>query len=179
MATRSNGSAVEDLTPGELRLFDNDREQAITSFERVRASAVGAKRTGQAGPPSRRADRLSVILLDALNTEWSDQIYARRAAADVLEQIPAGERLAIFALSDRLRLLHDFSSDAAALKALVERFPERRHGINSSLQGTRLQPSSHTPTWYVPGCRVRDRGRRSNSGGEFWIRSRRSRPWLT
>ena len=122
LATRSNGSAVEDLTPGELRLFDNNREQAIASFERVRASAVDAKAAGQAGPPSRRADRLSVILLDALNTEWSDQIYARRAAADVLEQIPAGERIAIFALSGRLRLLHDFSSDAAALKALVERF---------------------------------------------------------
>ena len=121
-ATRSNGSAVEDLTPGELRLFDNNREQAIATFEMVRAAVAEAKSTGQTGPVVRRANRLSILLLDALNTDWSDRIYARRAAARVLEQIPAGERIAIFVLGDSLRLLHDFSSDSALLKELVQRF---------------------------------------------------------
>jgi VWFA-related protein len=121
-ATRSNGSAVEDLTPGELRLFDNDREQALATFEKVRANAAEASGTGRAEPVGRGANRLSILLLDALNTDWSDQIYARRAAARALEQIPAGEKIAIFFLGDDVRLLHDFSSDSAALKALVQRF---------------------------------------------------------
>jgi VWFA-related protein len=121
-ATRSDGSAVEDLTPGDLRLFDNNREQAIATFERVRASAVETRRAGQAEPLGRGANRLSILLLDALNTNWSDQIYAHCAAARALGQIPPGERIAIFVLGDDLRLLHDFSSDSASLKALVERF---------------------------------------------------------
>ena len=119
-ATRADGSPVEDLTPRELRLFDNNREEAITTFERVSASAADSSRTGKTEPPGRRANRLSVLLLDALNTDWSDQIYARRAAARVLDRIPASERIAIFVLGDGLRLVHDFSSDSASLKALVQ-----------------------------------------------------------
>ena len=121
-ATRSNGSAVDDLTASELRLFDDNREQAIAAFEKVQASAANIGSTAQAGSRGRRADRRSILLLDALNTGWSDRIYARRAAARALEQIPPGERVAIFALGDDLRLLHDFSSDSASLKALIQRF---------------------------------------------------------
>lgn len=121
-ATEANGSAVEDLKAEELRLFDNNREQTIAIFEKVGAAAVEARRGGQPPAVVHRANRLSILLLDALNTDWSDQIYARQAAARVLEQIPAGERIAIFVLSDTLRLLHDFSSDGAALKGLIQRF---------------------------------------------------------
>jgi VWFA-related protein len=121
-ATRSNASAVEDLTPGELRLFDNNREESIRTFDKIRAGAADTSGAGPAEPPGLRANRLSILLLDALNTGWSDRIYARRAAARALEQIPPGERVAIFALGDDLRLLHDFSSDGASLKALIQRF---------------------------------------------------------
>jgi VWFA-related protein len=116
VATWSNGSAVRDLTKDELRLFDDSREQTIRMFDKVQNGRSDARR----GPGARR---LSILLLDALNTSWSDQIYARRAAAGALEQIQAGDRVAIFVLmGNGLRLLHDFSSDYASLKALVTRF---------------------------------------------------------
>ena len=90
-ATRADGSPVEDLTPRELRLFDNNREEAITTFEKVSPSAAEPGGSGRTELSGGRANRLSILLLDALNTDWSDQIYARRAAARVLDQ-NSGER---------------------------------------------------------------------------------------
>jgi VWFA-related protein len=118
-ATRTNGSPIEDLTVTELRLFDNNREEAISTFEKVSPSASEPTNSGKAERSGGQANRLSILLFDALNTGWSDQIYARRAAAQVLDQIPPSERIAIFVLGDGLRLAHDFSSDRASLKALV------------------------------------------------------------
>jgi VWFA-related protein len=122
LATRSNGSTVEDLTAADLRIFDNNREQIILTFERVRNGLASANPPGQTKRVGPRPQRLSMLLLDALNTDFSDQVYAHRAAAGALEQIPAGDRVAIFALGDTLRLLHDFTSDIASLRALVQRF---------------------------------------------------------
>jgi VWFA-related protein len=121
-ATRANGSAVEDLTREELELLDNNQVQAIGTFERVENRAAGTKESQRAVGTGHPAQRFSVLLLDGLNTSWSDQIYARWAATRALEQIPAGERVAIFALGNGLRLLHDFSSDSAALRALIQKF---------------------------------------------------------
>jgi VWFA-related protein len=113
---------VRDLTKDELRLLDDNREQAIRMFDKVQNGRSGGRRGGepQDGPGARR---LWILLLDALNTAWSDQMYARRAAAGALDQIQAGDRVAMFVLvGDGLRLLHDFSSDYASLKALIARF---------------------------------------------------------
>lgn len=110
------GAAVVDLTVADLALSDNRREQTILALDRVDGGPSGA--TGGA----RRARRYSVLLLDALNTDWSDQHYARKAAARALEQLPGGERVAVFALGRDLRLLHDFTSDFAALRTLIQRF---------------------------------------------------------
>lgn len=110
------GAAVTDLSAVDLMLTDNKREQAILTLERVDGAP------SEAGRGERRARRYSILLLDALNTPWSDQAYARQAAARALEQVPEGERVAVFALGRDLKLLHDFTSDHAALRALIRRF---------------------------------------------------------
>jgi hypothetical protein len=89
-ASRADRSAVTNLTVAELKLTDNGRPQEIRSLERIRGGAGSAER------PTPR--RLTILLLDALNTEWSDQVYARRAATQAFEQFEAGERVAVFAL---------------------------------------------------------------------------------
>ncbi len=113
-AARPDGSAVTDLSVAELKLTDNGRPQEIRSLERVQGVGTASQR------PTPR--RLTILLLDALNTDWSDQVYARQAASQALEQVEPGERVAVFALGRDLRLLHDFSSDYASLRALIQRF---------------------------------------------------------
>ncbi|HEX4133638.1 MAG TPA: VWA domain-containing protein [Bryobacteraceae bacterium] len=119
VATRSGDKPVDDLRPGELRLFDNNQEQTIVSFEK-RGSPGQGPVDADSPPPSRVLQkRPCIIVLDALNTAWSDQNYGREGVLRMLETLPPGDHIAIFALGDRLRLLHDFSTDYAALRNSV------------------------------------------------------------
>ncbi len=111
VAKDSKDLPITDLRKDDLRLFDNGVEQTILSFDKL------GKSTG------RPARRLSVIVLDALNTGWADQIYGRDAVSQMLEKLPPGrDRIAIFALGDDLHLLHDFSTDTASLRAAVDHY---------------------------------------------------------
>src|SRR5665213_2863217 len=150
VATRSDGSPVEDLRPCDLRVFDNGKPQTVASFEamestpaRSLSNAVTLQHTQisvAAGYP-----HFSIILLDALNTSWSDQIYARRAVEHLLDYLPAGQRVAIFALGEHLYLLHDFSSNSAELRAALHRFStsQPHGGVASSTPGPFSAESSH------------------------------------
>jgi VWFA-related protein len=130
----ANGAPVTDLSGQDLLVFDNGREQTLASFERVDSLA---KATMAALPPGAYSNRigadagmgktarpvvLSMILLDAVNTKFRTQIVARRAVADILEQLHPGERVAIYALGSRLTTIHDFSSDKDSLLARLRAY---------------------------------------------------------
>jgi VWFA-related protein len=108
------------LLPRDLHLFDNNEPQTIKTLERV-AGPADPRETGSGREPNRRAERRSILLFDALNTTWADQAYTRAQAAKALEQIPAGETIAILLLGNGLKLVQDFSSDRGALQALIRR----------------------------------------------------------
>ena len=109
---------VGDLRATGLRLFDNGVEEIIASYEKL----------GQAGAPASsdaQPQRLSIIVLDALNTSntgYSEQIYGREGVSHMLSKLPPGDRIAIFALGDKLHLLHDFSTDYGSLRAAVDKY---------------------------------------------------------
>jgi VWFA-related protein len=112
VATRSGDRPVDDLRASDLRLFDNNKEQTILSLERL----------GEKSQANHPPTRLSIILLDALNTSFSDQIYGREGVSQMLSKLPEGDRVAIFALGDTLHLLHDFSTDYGSLRNAVEKY---------------------------------------------------------
>lgn len=127
VATDSGDSPVANLRKSDLRLFDNGLEQTIASFEKigsvgaaVNPDAATAGSTGRQAK-GRSAPRLSIILLDALNTSRSDQIYGRKAISEMLRSLPQGEdRIAIFALGEELHLLHGFTTSTPSLRAAVD-----------------------------------------------------------
>ncbi len=125
VATHSNGSPVNDLRASDIRVFDNKKEQTIASFEAMETSSTRdtTHKTVSAPtslPVASGYPHFSIILLDALNTEWSDQMYARRAVEHLLDYLPQGERVAIFVLGDHLYLQHDFSSNVVELRASLQ-----------------------------------------------------------
>ena len=143
VATRPNGSTVKDLRPSELRVFDNGKSQSVLSFERIDdGSAMPDIKPGTSNLPissvANRYPHFSIILLDALNTAWSDQVYARRAVEHLLDSLPPGERTALFALGSRLYLLHDFSSNPEELRAAL-------HKLSDSAPNHGTVPSSDSP----------------------------------
>ncbi|MGA7220136.1 MAG: VWA domain-containing protein, partial [Candidatus Sulfotelmatobacter sp.] len=66
-----------------------------------------------------------VILFDSLNTSFEDQAYARQNVLRFLRSVRPQDRFAIFALTDHLVPLHDFTEDAASLQSSVDRFSPR------------------------------------------------------
>ena len=124
--TQSNGSPVTDLKSSEIQVFDNGKKQTILSFEPMDSDAnvtQGSKADISQPAPSSAATHYphySVILLDALNTEWSDQVFAQKAVQHLLDYLPPGEHIAILVLSNHLSMLHDFTSNPAELRAALQ-----------------------------------------------------------
>lgn len=177
VATRSNGSLVKNLRPSELRVFDNGKPQTIASFEPLEASpATSQGNTGRSQPTQLSAvedyPHYSIILLDALNTAWSDQIYARRAVEHLLDYFPAGQRIAILALGNHLYLLHDFSSNPTELRAALRRFSTGQpQGGASAIPGPFSAESSHpNPPTFSNLTHLEDGG--SSSEALFYQRNR-------
>lgn len=116
VAKDASDAPITDLRKDDLRLLDNGVPQTILSFDRIGATVTGV--------PARR---ISVIVLDALNTSWGDQLYASDAVSQVLSKLnPSIDRIAIFALGDRFTLLHDVSSDFGSLRAAVAKYGAER-----------------------------------------------------
>jgi VWFA-related protein len=131
------GEPVPDLTKDDFILYDKGQEQKIRYLskegdqpppENLPALAEGVvsnlfvnttvdgKTRVQPLPNS-----LTAILLDGLNTKFTDQHYAKEALVKFLKQLHPGDQVAIYTLSNGLRVLHDFTSDTASLLAALDR----------------------------------------------------------
>jgi len=131
------GEAVADLTKDDFVLYDKGREQKILYFSkeandplpetppdieegvvsnRFVSVTVDGKIKLQPLPNS-----LTAILLDGLNTRFTDQAQTKRALITFLKQVHPGEQVAIYTLTNQLHVLHDFTTDTAALLAALER----------------------------------------------------------
>jgi len=132
VAQDKHGKPVEGLRRGDFVVRDNGQEQKIAMFsvEDSRHPAGGGQAPGApltftnrlaAGP------RVTAFLFDQLNTKLADQQLAKKDFLHYLRGMPAGERVAVFALGDSLELLQDFTQDRTELLAAIE-----KHGNRSS-----------------------------------------------
>lgn len=71
---------------------------------------------------------ITILLLDAVNTPFRDQAYSRQQMLKyVREQMKPDERIGVFALTDSLRVLQDFTSDPQVLMAALAKYkPEEQ-----------------------------------------------------
>src|SRR6266852_719081 len=118
------GAPVTGLTREDFSLIDHGQPQKIAVF----SEEGGGARRGSAKhlPPnlfSNRFDQtgqplggsITIILFDALNTAFSDQAYAREEVLKFLRQLQPQDHVAIYTLTNRLKVLHEFTSDTASL----------------------------------------------------------------
>ena len=128
VATDGKGKPAGGLRASDFRVWDNGKEQTIASFEKISSSQVAS---AEALPPNTYSNRigkqgkpqvLSMILLDAVNTNFRSQVVMLRAVEHILEQIQPEERVAIYAFGSRFVTLHDFSSDKASLLAKLRKY---------------------------------------------------------
>jgi len=66
-----------------------------------------------------------VLLFDLVNTSFEDQAFARWHILRFLRSVKPQDRIAIFALTTELTVVHDFSQDPASLASSLDQFSPR------------------------------------------------------
>jgi VWFA-related protein len=155
VARDSKGVPVTDLKQDDFTILEDGKEQKlrIFTFQRPEDSVATAQPQAPANgmnvvdnlPHFKPGRALNVILMDALNTSRVNQAIMRQAMIKFLETLPANEPIAVYLLSDKIRLLQDFTTDPAVLKDVVRSFK----GKNSPLLAVSADGSPIAPV--LPG----------------------------
>lgn len=168
VVTDHNGNAVTDLTKDDFTVLEDGKPQRIATFS-VSSPPPFARR--QDLPPMLQPhvttnrpdviegqDRLAVLLLDGLNTPPQNQQYLKQQMLKWLaEHFDPDRKLAVVALSEKLVLLQDFTSNPALLKTALARYQAStsavaRNGGERDLSSTEITaPEISLPSRAVGG----------------------------
>jgi VWFA-related protein len=134
LARDRSGKPVPGLKANDFAVAEDGKPQDIAFFDAHSAVTPSAAAPGPSTTPTApgqstafsnvvavdRVRNVTVILLDRLNAAWTDQAQARDGIRKFLAQVRPDDRVALYALDGTaLRVLHDFTSDTAALLQAV------------------------------------------------------------
>src|SRR4051794_10957839 len=131
VATDAQGRTVSDLKPEEVQVFENGKEQAKRDFSFLHPDTQQTAQLVNLHLPSdvytnvreyKGNSSYNIILFDVLNTSFPSLAYAHDQLIKYLDTTPPNQPTAIFALGNKLWLLHDFTTDHEALKESIRKF---------------------------------------------------------
>ena len=139
VVTDKQGKPVNGLRPEDFVVEENGKVQKISSLTTPAENAPAAAPQLPPGIYSNRPEYrspggpITVMLLDALNTPFTNQGYARRQMlAFVQQQFKPTDRMAVFALTGPLTVLQDLTSDPQVLYAALQRYKPQSQEFESS-----------------------------------------------
>jgi VWFA-related protein len=136
VATDTKGQVVSDLKAEDFTLFEDGQPQKIAGFLFERSSSTAVAKV-QLPPnivtnaPEFRSNSLNVILFDTVNGELAEHAYAKDQLLKFLNGAQLMHPVAIFALENQLKLLHDFTIDSKALSVAVAAYRPPAQGLTS------------------------------------------------
>jgi VWFA-related protein len=126
-----SGQIVPGLTQQDFRLEENSKPQTIDFFSahtydiaapaRLHRVSTLAKPGGPVVDFSNvplegeQAGAVNIILFDLANTAAEDQLNANKQLVRFLRALPSGQKVALFALTDRLRMIQNFTGSSDRL----------------------------------------------------------------
>lgn len=168
VVTDRDGKPVRGLTRDDFSVTENGAAQAISFFESLDGApsaptrepfGFGDKPTAYTNdvPPS--PGGATVFLLDRLNASFESRYYARKHLEAFIKKMPAGRRVAIYALDGSLRVLHDFSANRESLIRSVDLYEARLSGDydasmappdpDPAMAAWLVDPSTHMATFFT------------------------------
>ena len=142
VVTDKQGKPVQGLHPEDFVVEENGKQQKIANLT-TPAENNSAPPALPPGIYSNRAQYrssgspISVLLLDAINTPFKDQAYARfQMLKFVKENFKPGDRMGVFTLTGGLHVLQDLTSDPQILYTALQRYRPLQNEYT---------PSSSTP----------------------------------
>jgi VWFA-related protein len=158
VVTDKQGQPVLGLHPEDFVVEENGKRQKISTFGTQRDNAPAAAAALPPGVYSNKAAYRStgapivVLLLDALNTPFKDQAYARQQMLRfVQEQYKPGQRMAVFTLTGSLHVLQDFTSDPQILYAALQRYKPQPQEFANAGRATTGEAGPSTASAVVTG----------------------------
>lgn len=148
----NHGKPVCGLKKQDFRILEDRRQQPVDFFQN-HCGHARHENAGQAMPAAsplpphtydnlpitRATDSVTVLLLDGLNTQVADSQYLRLQMIQYLKNLPAGRRIAIFALGSKLRMLQGFTTDPRMLLAAIS-------GPQATAPGSLVPAANHIMT---------------------------------
>jgi VWFA-related protein len=123
-----DGNPVSDLTKDDFTLFDKGQQQQIALFSQPTRTTSGISSASAALPEppnvfsnrlqgnSERANSVTVILMDAVNTKFHDLAYVRARVIAFARSLTSRDQVALYLLTpSKLYTLHDFTNDPETL----------------------------------------------------------------
>jgi VWFA-related protein len=150
-----HGNPVTGLKKEDFVLLDNKIPQEIQVFS-VETNLPTAPPSAPAAPDTYSNQlrqnatpaNVTLILLDALNTEFADQALTRKQVLRFLEQLRPQDRVALYWLGNNLYVLNDFTSDVASLR---EALGHSKGETNRDLQESNVDyMSTNSPNRSLP-----------------------------
>lgn len=128
VATDDKGQPVTDLKAEDFTVLEDGTPQPLIDFSfqkpttTVQTLPKLPPNVVSNSPAYTSASSLNVILLDAINTDFSSHAYAQDMLIKYLESDPVIQPTAVYALDNRLMMLHDFTTDTKALRDVLTHF---------------------------------------------------------
>lgn len=122
--TGKNGEFIRGLKPTDFTLLEDHKPQRIAGFSAHTSTDTASAATQKLQfPPNiysnasvpQAGHPITIILLDMLNTQYLERIYARQQMLKFLRSLPEGQPVALFVLGSRLRMLQGFTQNSNAL----------------------------------------------------------------
>jgi len=146
VVTHKNGEPVTGLKAENFTLEENGKKQKVSVFAAPGSETGPTRAPTPAGILSNHPENVepagvpTVLLLDAANSQFRDQAYARSQMLKyVVEQGQLGHPMAVLTLTDRLRVLQQFTSDPQVLMTAIKNLRPQE----PILQGAPPAPESH------------------------------------
>src|SRR6202795_1552192 len=115
--TKDDFVVLDEKKPQEIRIFSVETNELPVHAPPPLPPDTYTNRIQERGnvPTS-----ITVILFDGLNTEITDQAYAKKQVVKFIQtQVHPQDRVAIYSMGRNLRILHDFTSDSTSLLAAL------------------------------------------------------------
>jgi VWFA-related protein len=159
-----HGNPITGLSQKDFTILDNGNQQEIrvfvaqTNLPSVPSRTIPLPLGTYTNRPEEQTNipaSVTVILLDALNTEPADRALARKQVIRVLKQIQPQEYVALYWLGDGLHVLHDFTTDASVLRQVLAGYDDKpNHGADDS---DVADPSLNSPNPSTPAGTASER----------------------
>jgi VWFA-related protein len=153
VVTDKTGKAVTGLKAEDFVVQENGKAEKVSVFV---PPGQNSPPVPAALPPGIYSNRpqyrspggpITVLLLDAANTQFKDQAYARlQMLKFVHEKYKPGQHLAVMTLTDSLHLLQDFTTDPQLLYNALDHFLPVQQRLASAVQATTSPIGAGTPT---------------------------------